>query len=249
MVEAVQFRTGVFFLGDCFDVMATLPAGMVDMVLCDLPYGATQNKWDSVLPLGPLWGEYWRLLKSNGPAVLTAAQPFTTVLGASCVERLRYSLIWDKVRPVGHLNAKIRPMQRHEDVLIFAREKETYNPQGLVYAPKVNKRTTSGDNYGKAGKENLSEYTGYPQSILKYESAQTGKFHPTQKPVALFEYLIRTYTNPGELVLDNTAGSGTTAVAAIQSGRSWICIERDPEYFAKACVRVAEAEALTPANP
>lgn len=242
----IDFRTGTFYLGDCIEVMATLGAehpASVDMVLCDLPYGTTQNKWDTVIPFNPLWACYWLLLKMNGPAVLTASQPFTSVLGVSQLEYLRYGLSWDKVRPVGHLNAKIRPMQRHEDILIFSREKETYNPQDLVYAPKVNKRTTSGDNYGKAGLSNVSEYTNYPQSILRFESSQGDKFHPTQKPVALFEYLIRTYTNPGELVLDNTAGSGTTAIAAIQSGRRWVCIERDPTYFEKAIARVYEAEA------
>ena len=246
-IERIDFRTGIFYLGDCFDVMATLPSEAADMVLCDLPYGTTQNKWDSVLPLDRLWLDYWRLLKSNGPAVLTAAQPFTTVIGASQLAALRYSWVWSKARPVGHLNAKKRPMAAHEDILVFGRGGETYNPQGLVYSPKINRRSTSGDNYGKAGTENVSEFSGYPRSVLEFDTAQAGKVHPTQKPVALFEYLIRTYTNPGELVLDNTAGSGTTAIAAIQSGRRWVCIERDQTYFEKAIARVWEAEQIDPA--
>ena len=240
----IDFQTGTFYLGDCFDVMATLGPGSVDMVLNDPPYGTTQNKWDAVIPFEPMWAAYWRLLKSNGAAVLTAAQPFTSALGSSAIQHLRYSLTWDKVRPVGHLNAKVRPMQRHEDVLVFCRTAPPYFPQGLVYAPMVNRRTTSGTNYGAAGTENVSEYTNYPQSILRFESAQTGKFHPTQKPVALFEYLIRTYTNAGEIVLDPFAGSGTTAIAAIQSGRRWICIERDPGYFASAVARVKKYDTV-----
>lgn len=234
----MNIGSGQFLLGDCFEQMATLPDASVDMILCDLPYGTTQNKWDSVLPLDVLWKEYWRVAKASAAVVLTAAQPFTTVLAASELAQLRYSLVWDKVRPVGHLNAKRRPMQRHEDVLVFSQGAPPYNPQGLRPHGKVNRRTTSGDNYGKAGLENVAEFTGYPQSILEFGSEQKGKAHPTQKPVALFEYLIRTYTDAGQTVLDNTAGSGTTAIAAENAGRKWICIERDPDYYAKAVERV-----------
>ena len=222
--------------GDCFDAMALLPDASIDMVLCDLPYGTTQNKWDSVLPLDALWAEYWRVCR--GAVVLTAAQPFTTTLGASQSKYLRYSLVWDKVRPVGHLMAKRRPMQRHEDILIFSRDTPPYFPQGLVPHGKVNRRTTSGANYNNAGTENVAEFTGYPQSILEFGSEQRGKVHPTQKPVALFEYLIRTYTDEGAVVLDNTAGSGTTAVAAHRCGRDAIVIERDPIYFDRMVARL-----------
>lgn len=242
-MERIDFRTGTFYLGDCFDVMATLPAGGADMVLCDLPYGTTQNKWDSVLPLGPLWADYWRLLKSNGPAVLTAQCPFDKVLGASHVDFLKYEWIWSKSKATGHLNAKKQPLKEHENVLVFYREQCFYDPQGLVRkeVPTIRKGRDNGRNYGSSAVDAIQEFENYPRSVLQFPSVGA-TIHPTQKPVALFEYLIRTYTRPGELVLDNTAGSGTTAIAAINSGRRWICIERDPDYFAKAVARVFEAE-------
>lgn len=223
-------------LGDCLERMAELPDASVDMILCDLPYGTTQNRWDAVIPFEPLWAQYWRIAKPGAAVVLTAAQPFTSALGASQIKHLRYSLVWDKVRPVGHLMAQQRPMQRHEDVLVFSRHVPPYNPQGLVASGKTNRRSTSGANYNSAGIENVAEFTGYPQSILAFVSERG--LHPTQKPVALFEYLIRTYTDEGMTVLDNCAGSGTTAIAAERTGRNWICIERDPEYYAKAVARV-----------
>jgi len=225
-------------LGDCLERMRELPDASVDMVLCDLPYGTTQNKWDAVIPFEPLWAQYWRIAKPGAAVVLTAAQPFTSALGASQLEHLRYSLVWDKVRPVGHLMAKRRPMQRHEDVLIFSRETPPYNPQGLVASGKVNRRSSSGDNYNSAGTANVAEFTNYPQSILACVSERGD--HPTQKPVALFEYLIRTYTDEGMTVLDNCAGSGTTAVACERTGRNWICIERDEGYYWRAVARVMD---------
>lgn len=237
----IDFKTGTFYLGDCFDVMAELEAGSVDMVLNDPPYGTTQNKWDAVIPFGPLWSHFWNLLKPNGAAVLTASQPFTSLLGVSAYDYLKYSWVWEKAAATGHLNAKIMPMKLHEDVLVFCRGKSTYNPQGLVPFNKTVRRGGNGGNFGKSGTENFQEVTNYPRSIIQFPN-DPGGFHPTQKPVALFEYLIRTYSNPGELVLDNTAGSGTTAIAAMQSGRRWICIERDEGYFSQAIARVWDAE-------
>lgn len=242
-MERIDFQTGTFYQGDCFDVLATLPAGSVDMILNDPPYGTTQNKWDSVLPLPDMWAAYWRLLKANGPAVMTAAQPFTSVLGASCIDALRYEWIWRKTNATGHLNARRQPMREHESALVFCRDAPPYYPQDLVPYNKTTKRSHKGSaNYGSFNAENFQEWTNYPKSILTF-GYDAAKMHPTQKPVALFEYLIKTYTNPGELVLDPTAGSGTTAVAAIHAGRRWICVERDPEYFFKACARVYEVEA------
>lgn len=232
----IEIGNGTFMLGDCLERMREIPSGSVDMVLCDLPYGTTQNKWDAVIPFEPLWAEYWRVAKPNAAVVLTAAQPFTSALGSSQIAHLRYSLVWDKVRPVGHLMSKRRPMQRHEDILVFCRETPPYFPQGLVPSGKVNRRTTSGDNYNSAGLANVAEFTNYPQSILAFISERGD--HPTQKPVALFEYLIRTYTDEAMTILDNCAGSGTTAIAAERSNRRWICIERDSKYFAKAVERV-----------
>lgn len=227
-----------FLLGDCFDRMREIATGSVDMVLADLPYGTTQNRWDAVLPFEPLWREYWRVCRPGAAVVLTAAQPFTSALGATAPHHLRYSLVWDKVRPVGHLMAKKRPMQRHEDILVFCRESPPYFPQGLLPSGKINRRTTSGDNYNSAGLENVAEWTNFPQTILPFLSERGA--HPTQKPVALFEYLIRTYTEPGALVLDNTAGSGTTAIAALNAGRRFVCIERDPGYYWSAVARVLD---------
>lgn len=238
--------------GDCLEVMATLPAGSVDMILCDLPYGTTQNKWDSIIPLDALWAQYTRVCR--GRIVLTAAQPFTTALVASNLHGFRHSWTWIKPRPTGFQNAKKMPLRATEDVLIFGAG--VYNPQGLVRINKVcrNSRSTGGGNVrddiaesvGKGilrtpGATYIQEFTNYPRDVLEYGLDEATKWHPTQKPVALMEYLIRTYTNPGDVVLDNTMGSGTTGVAAIQSGRNFIGIERDSDYFAIATKRVREA--------
>jgi site-specific DNA-methyltransferase (adenine-specific) len=240
----IDFKTGTFYLGDCFDVMATLAPGCVDMVLCDLPYGTTQNKWDSVLPLDRLWADYWRLLKANGPAVLTAQCPFDKILGYSQIRYLKYEWQWIKSSASGFLNAKKAPLKNTENALVFYRAQPTYEPQMRVgFKPYKSRQGIRSSNYGAMDENHMSESSGerYPLSTLEFNNERG--LHPTQKPVALFEYLIRTYTNPGELVLDNTAGSGTTAIAAIQSGRRWICIERDPGYFEKAIARVWDAEA------
>lgn len=235
----------MFLVGDCFDHMAALPSGSVDMVLADLPYGTTQNKWDSVLDLERLWAEYWRLCR--GAVVLTASQPFTSLLVMSQPKAFKHDWTWEKNKTSGHLNAKKQPMRAHEDVLVFSKAAAPYFPQMSEGHRPGNyaKRTKFSSNYG-AQKD--SEYGGattrYPRSVLPFDIVNNDspeKWHPTQKPVALFEYLIRTYTNEGQTVLDNTAGSGTTAIAAMNCGRNWICIERDPEYAAKAQARIAEA--------
>jgi site-specific DNA-methyltransferase (adenine-specific) len=228
-------------LGDCLEVMAGIPDGSVDMVLCDLPYGTTQNKWDSVIPFDPLWAHYWRVLKPNGAVVLTAAQPFTSALVMSQIKAFKYQWVWEKSKPTGHLNAKKQPMRKHEDVLVFYRQQSTYNPQGLRDTNAVVSRTNRG-NYGECSRTTVQTQTGYPHSLLKY-STENG-VHPTQKPVALMEYLICTYTNEGETVLDNCAGSGTTGVACVKTGRSFIGIERDEGYFKIAQDRISEAEEI-----
>lgn len=226
--------------GDCLDAMWLIPDGSVDLVLCDLPYGTTQNKWDSVIPFEPLWSHYWRVLKPNGAVVLTAAQPFTSALVMSQPDAFKYQWVWEKTAATGHLNARHQPMRNHEDVTVFYSERGTYNPQGLVPHGKVTRRGSNGENFRDSGKENFQEFTNYPRSVLKI--ASEGKtVHPTQKPVALMEYLIRTYTNEGETVLDNCMGSGTTGVAARNTGRKFIGIERDPEYFKIAKHRIPGA--------
>jgi len=231
---------GIFGVGDCFELMAKLGDQSVDMILCDLPYGATQNKWDSVLPLDRLWAEYWRVCK--GAVVLTAAQPFTSVLVCSALSNYKYDLVWHKNKASGQLNAKRQPMRAHESVLVFG--KGSYNPQmteGHRPGNAAHQKTQS-DNYGATkGASYGGQTVRYPRSVLDFavvNNDDPGRIHPTQKPVALFEYLIRTYTNEGDTVLDNTAGSGTTAIAAENAGRKWICIERDEEYAAKAMERI-----------
>ena len=226
--------------GDCLEQMKTIADGSVDMVLCDLPYGTTACKWDSVIPFEPLWEQYRRVTKKNAAIVLTASQPFTSVLGASNVTSLRYAWVWEKGSATGHLNAKRMPMKLHEDVLVFSEKAHNYYPQDLKPYGKVTRRGSNGDNFGKSGTENFQEWTNYPRSILRFP-AEGKSIHPTQKPVALMEYLIRTYTNEGETVLDNTMGSGTTGVACANTGRDFIGIERDHDYFAIAKGRIEAA--------
>lgn len=226
--------------GDCLELMAQIPDGSVDMVLCDLPYGTTQNKWDSVIPFEPLWAHYKRICK--GAIVLTAQPPFDKALGASNISMLKYEWIWRKSKSTGHLNSKIQPMREHEHVLVFYERQPTYNPRGLTRkpVPTIRKGCNNGGNYKKSDKDAVQEFEGYPRSVLDIPSE--GKtVHPTQKPVALMEYLIRTYTNEGETVLDNCMGSGTTGVACVNTGRNFIGIEQDERYFEIAKTRIEMA--------
>jgi site-specific DNA-methyltransferase (adenine-specific) len=243
---------GVFYHADCFDAMSEIADGSVDMVLCDLPYGTTQNKWDSVLPLDRLWAEYWRIAKPNAAILLTASQPFSSVLTCSQLHRFKHEWVWIKNRGSNFLNAKREPMKEHEVGLMFSKGKWTYNRQmqertggGKGLVGKMVPHGGASDNYGsyKATKAVLPEMR-VPSSWQKFNT-EVG-IHPTQKPVALFEYLIRTYTNLGDTVLDNCAGSGTTAIAAENAGRKWICIERDEVYYEKAVGRVRDHVANSP---
>lgn len=247
------FENGAFMLGDCLERMREIPDGSVDMILCDLPYGTTACAWDAVLPFNQLWSEYRRVITRNGVIVLTANQPFTSALVASAYDLFKFQWVWVKNRPTGPQHAKNRPMGKHEDVLVFSpapmghrsqlgNRRMTYNPQGVVDA-KVKTVTAKGSHSritgprpNQVGREYMSQ-TGFPHTILEFDKEES-HYHPTQKPVSLFEYLVRTHSNPGEVVLDNCAGSGTTAIAAERANRRWICIERDPEYFAKAVERV-----------
>lgn len=236
----MEIGNGTFLHGDCLELMRSLPDGSVDMVLCDLPYGTTACSWDSVIPFDALWEQYWRVCKSNAAVVLTASQPFTTALIASQMDKFKYCWVWEKSRFANQMLAKVQPLKIHEDVCVFSNNKAPYNPQGLVEINKVTRqgsRVTDNNGGGKRKTEYVQTHTGYPRSILQFKS-EGSTVHPTQKPVALFEYLIRTYTNPGDLVLDNTAGSGTTAIAAENSNRNWICMERDPTYYESAVGRV-----------
>lgn len=225
-------------MGDCLELMRDIPDGSVDMILCDMPYGTTQNKWDSVIPFVPLWDEYKRLCK--GAIVLTASQPFTSALVMSKPNWFRHTWVWEKFAATGHLNAKRMPMKSHEDVVVFSKDSPLYIPQGLIPFNKLTKRGNNGGNFGKSGNENFQEFTNYPRSILRFAN-DPKPVHPTQKPVALMEYLIRTYTKDGELVMDNCMGSGTTGVACMNTGRRFIGIERDAKYFEMAEQRIAAA--------
>lgn len=224
--------------------MKTIPDGSVDMVMCDLPYGTTACKWDSVIPFEPLWEQYRRVCKKNAAIVLTAQTPFDKALGCSNLSMLKYEWLWEKNKATGHLNAKKQPMRAHENVLVFCSGTPPYNPQMGEGKPYSNnhKPGDSGENYG-AVKESrvVNRVTRYPRSVIRFPVDIKAEFHPTQKPVALMEYLIKTYTNPGELVLDNTMGSGTTGVACMNTDRQFIGIERDPDYFKIAEARIKKA--------
>lgn len=230
--------------GDCLELMATIPSGSVDMVMCDLPYGTTACKWDSVIPFAPLWAAYKRVCKPDAAIVLTASQPFTSALVMSNIGMFRYSLVWDKKGTTGFQTAKVMPLRRHEDVVIFYGAKPTYNPLMEERGKPRKKGGSKVDNgcYGELRSSESFNNTYYPTSVLEISNAsKAGLVHPTQKPVALMEYLIRTYTNEGETVLDNTMGSGTTGVACANSGRRFVGIERDPAYFRIASDRIAQA--------
>jgi site-specific DNA-methyltransferase (adenine-specific) len=235
--------------GDCLEIMPTLAAGSADMILCDLPYGTTQNKWDSIIPLDKLWAEYRRICR--GAIVLTASQPFTTVLIGSNLKHFKHAWVWEKSRFANQMAAKVQPLKIHEDVAVFCFGKLTYNPQGLVEINKVTKqgaRVTDNIGGGTRKTSYVQTHTNYPRSVLRFAS-EGSTVHPTQKPVALFEYPIRTYTNDGETVLDNTMGSGTTGVACRNTGRKFIGIERDPDYFAVASARIHSDTVAAPAQP
>ena len=239
----MKIRENVYIKqGDCLELMKKLPDKSVDMILCDLPYGTTQNKWDSIIDLSLLWKQYERIIKDNGAIVLFAQTPFDKVLGASNLKLLKYEWIWIKSCGTGFLNCKKMPLKKHENILVFYKKLPTYNPQDLTYNPKIQKRGGSsfGTNYGKAETKNYSEYENYPVDVLFYNYDKE-KLHPTQKPVALLEYLIKTYTNENEIVLDNCMGSGSTGVACINTKRKFIGYELDEKYFEIAKKRLEEA--------
>lgn len=219
-------------LGDCLDVMEKMPDGCIDMILCDLPYGTTQNKWDSVIPLEELWKQYKRILKPNGVVVLTSVGMFTAQLMLSQPKMFKYRWIWQKSKATNFLNAKKQPLRKFEDVCVFYKKQPTYNPQmleGKPYDKGVRKNQLSGS-YGDFQPAHVhSDGLRYPTDIIYFKTAESeGEvWHPTQKPVELGRYLVRTYTNPGDIVLDNTCGSGSFLVSALLEGRNFIGIEKN----------------------
>lgn len=235
--------------GCCLERMKEIPDGSVDMVMADLPYGTTQNKWDSVIPLEPLWEQYRRACKPNAAIVLTAIQPFTSVLVTSNLKEFKYDWCWEKGAASGHLNVKSMPLRAHESVLVFSAGKVLYNPQktsghARKIARNVDRATKLSDNYGsQKGVTSYDSTERYPRSVQRFSmDKQKSALVPTQKPVALFEYLVRTYTNEGQTVLDNTMGSGTTGVACNNLNRRFIGIERDEQYFKIAKARIEAVE-------
>lgn len=252
MIELIQ--------GDCLTEMQKIKSGSVDAIITDPPYGTTACKWDSVIPLEPMWEQLKRIIKPNGAIVMTASQPFTTTLIASNMKMFKYCWVWDKVRASNFFAAKFQPLNNTEDVVVFStggcnngtKSPVPYNPQGVKNCNIKTKNSNSvGGKVGDAHKTSIDrggEYrqttTGYPSKVLSF-IRDNSSVHPTQKPVALMEYLIKTYTNEGETVLDFTMGSGTTGVAAKNLSRSFIGIEQDPNYFEIAKERINKRDLFT----
>jgi len=237
--------------GDCLERMKEIPDGSVDMILTDPPYGTTACKWDSIIPLEPMWKQLKRIIKPNGTIVMTASQPFTTTLIASNINMFKYCWVWEKTQATGFFNAKKRPLVAHEDICVFYDKQPTYNPQKTTGHKPINSYTKRAEVqnktevYGKCSKDMSGggETDRFPRSVKvfssdKQKNKSTKFMHPTQKPVALMEYLIKTYTDEGETVLDFTCGSGTTGVAAKNLNRSFIGIELDENYFEIAKERI-----------
>lgn len=243
---------------DCLEVMPLLEAGSIDAIITDLPYGTTACEWDSIIPLAPMWEQVKRVLKANGVFVTTSAQPFTSVLVCSNLEWFKYEWNWNKRRAFGVLHAKNMPLKKHENILVFSAgvvahenlsdNRMTYNPQmgiGKPYKKLVTKSQRQGehamDRPSLKDKLIVNDGYRYPDTVLDFDNNNSGSLHPTQKPVDLYEYLIRTYTNPSETVLDICMGSGTTGVAAVQTGREFIGIEKEHKYFVIAEKRIGSA--------
>ena len=229
--------------GDCLELMKDIPDKSVDLILCDLPYGTTQCKWDSVIPFDKLWTQYNRIIKDNGAIVLFGVEPFTSCLICNNLKNYKYSWVWEKSKATNYLNAKKQPLRAFEDICVFYKKQPTYNPQmiqGKPYNKGTALRTT--DVYGTQIATEVKNEDGlrYPRNVIYFKTAEAeGKVqHPTQKPVALLEYLIKTYTNEGDTVLDNCMGSGSTGVACKNTNREFIGMELDEKYYKIACERL-----------
>lgn len=228
--------TNKVYLGDCLELMKEIDDKSIDMVLCDLPYGTTACHWDTIIPFEPLWKQYKRIIKDNGAIVLTASQPFTSALVMSNIKMFKYCWVWDKVLHSNPLIAKKQPLNSIEDIVVFYKNQCVYNPQMqdgdktlIRSGNSVHLSETKGDIRHTISK-NISGKR-YPKRIITIPNTNRDGLHPTQKPVPLFEYFIKTYTNEGDLVLDNCAGSFTTAIACLNTKRDYICMEQEPKYF------------------
>ena len=248
--------------GDCLDILPTLPAQSIDAVICDPPYGTTSCKWDSVIPFEPMWRELKRLIKPRGAIVLFGSQPFTSALVMSNPKWFKYDWIWDKHTPTGFLNAKKMPLRSHEEIVVFSQGATAYNPQKWLkpYVKDPSKPHRTGNGFTKAGQavdrpvyREMHQGSGYrdayshPKSVIRLATGngwdKKQRVHPTQKPLALLEYLVKTYTNEDDTVLDFAFGSGTTGHACGNLGRRFVGIEKDAGYFAVAAERIAAAYA------
>ena len=236
-------KVNEIYLGDCLEVMKSIPSGSIDAIITDPPYGTTACKWDSVIPFYLMWEQLNRIIKPNGAIVLFGSQPFTSALIMSKISWFKYELIWHKSHPTGFASSKKRTMKYHENILVFYNKQPTYNPQMTKGKPNhwtVNKAGTVSNSQPKLGEiENKNGDNKFPNSVMYFNCPnRNGILHPTQKPLELLEYLVKTYTNENETVLDFTAGSGTTAIACINTNRNFILIEKDNTYFELAKKRI-----------
>lgn len=249
LLHIADVSGSALFQGDCLEIMPLIPDKSVQLILADLPYGTTACKWDSIIPLELLWKEYKRIITDSGVIVLTASQPFTTKLISSNYEMFKYEWIWEKENATGFQLANVMPLKTHENILVFSKgytypnskNKIAYHPQGLIEnIKKRSKRGNKGNYLTESGCKNdeyVPKFKGYPKSILKINTERKKGNHPTQKPLELMKYLIKTYSNDGDVVLDNTMGSGTTCLAAKELNRKFIGIEKEPKYYEIACQR------------
>jgi len=226
--------------GDCLEVMKTIESGSIDAIITDPPYGTTACKWDSVIDFGLMWEQLNRIIKPNGAIVLFGSEPFSSALRMSNIKNYKYDWKWEKKQATGHLNSKKQPMRLYEDAMVFYKKQCKYNPQGIIPTTPKNHNLKEGSSlYGKQKPFVSGAFRNYPKNKLVFENvSKSSNFHPTQKPVELMEYLIKTYTNEGETVLDFTMGSGSTGVAAKNLGRNFIGIEQDENYFNIATERI-----------
>ena len=231
--------------GDCLKLMKDIPDKSIDMILCDLPYGTTKFKWDTVIPFDRLWEQYNRIIKDKGAILLFGSEPFSSKLRISNLRMYKYDWIWKKTKAQGFLNSKKMPLKDYENICVFYKRLPVYNPQGIIYGNFQNDRKSKynkgEDIYGKEKEFGISHMSNFPKQIIEFSNPSgKGQLHPTQKPVALLEYLVKTYTNEGDTVLDNCMGSGTTGVACVNLHRKFIGIEKDKKYFEIAKTRIKE---------
>ena len=228
---------------DCLIGMQEIPSGSVDLIICDLPYGTTSNSWDSLIPFEKLWEQYKRIVKPTSPILLFGQEPFSTYLRMSNISWFKYDWIWEKEQGANFMLCKYQPYRVHEIISVFSKGSHTYNPQMEKGNPYISGKGTSGSNFRNVLKtQSVNEGTRYPRSVIKVKTEKHNKMslHPTQKPLALIEYLILTYSNHGDTVMDNCMGSATTAVAAIRTGRNWIGYEMNTEFYNMALKRIDE---------